>query len=227
MNSPKNTLNLIGQRFGKLLVIERAGSTEKGNSLWLCRCECGNEKVYAGTWLKNGSITSCGCGKQEQIDNAKKMLSTKHTIDNVQVPLVTKKVRTDSTTGHKGIVRKIKRGKERFEAYITVDKKRKYIGSSTDINKAIELRKEAEQKYYGDVIKKYNERMDKHMTHAEQSIKKIKAVLDSDLTAYRIAKEVGYASANPIHDLRKGKADINSMKISTAIEFEKLYKKLH
>lgn len=57
----------------------------------------------------------------------------------------------------------------------------------------------------------------------EQLIKKIKAVLDSDLTAYRIAKEVGYASANPIHKLRSGESDILKMQLSTAMAFEKLY----
>lgn len=64
------------------------------------------------------------------------------------------------------------------------------------------------------------------LTHAEKSIKKIQAILDSDLTAYRIAKEVGYSSANQIHNFRNGKSDITSMKLSTAIEFEKLYEKL-
>lgn len=63
------------------------------------------------------------------------------------------------------------------------------------------------------------------MKHAEKLINKIKAVLDSDLTAYRIAKEVGYAGANPVHDLRSGKSDIMGIKLNTAIKFEELYNK--
>lgn len=65
------------------------------------------------------------------------------------------------------------------------------------------------------------------MTHAEQSLDKIKKVLDSDLTAYRIAKEVGYSSANQIHKFRSGESDIESMKISTAIEFERLFEEIN
>ncbi len=59
--------------------------------------------------------------------------------------------------------------------------------------------------------------------HTMKLIKKIKAVLDSELTSYRIAKEVGYASANPIHKFRSGESDIEKMQIGTASAFEKLY----
>lgn len=159
-HTPANTLDLIGKEFGKLTVIERSGSTEKGNSLWLCKCECGNKVIARGTNLRRNEIISCGCESENQIKNAREKLNTDHTIDGVQVPLITKKVRSDSQTGHKGIYRRLKNGKERFESYITVDKKRKYIGSSTDINKAIEMRKKAEIEYYGDIIKDYNKRME-------------------------------------------------------------------
>lgn len=64
------------------------------------------------------------------------------------------------------------------------------------------------------------------MNNGEQLIEKIQTVLDSDLTAYRIAKEVGYAAANPVHDLRSGKVALKGIKLSTAIAFEKLYDKI-
>lgn len=161
--SPSNVLNLTGKKFGRLKVIMRAGTTDKGNSLWFCKCKCDNVGIYYGTGLKNGSITSCGCGKQGQIDNAKHALNTKHTVDGVQVPLITKKVRSDSDTGYKGVTRrKARKGrKERYEAYIRVDGKRIHLGSSTDINEAIQMRKDGEKKYYGEIIKKYDERMNK------------------------------------------------------------------
>lgn len=65
-----------------------------------------------------------------------------------------------------------------------------------------------------------------NMTHAEKSLERVKDVLNSDLTAYRIAKEVGYPSANMVHKFRDGTSDINSLKLSTAIEFERLYEKI-
>ena len=36
-------VDLTGQRFGNLTVIERRGSDKYKNALWLCKCDCGNE----------------------------------------------------------------------------------------------------------------------------------------------------------------------------------------
>lgn len=57
MSAPKN---LIGQKFGRLLVLKRADNF-KGRTYWLCQCECGNQKVIMGKLLLNGSTQSCGC----------------------------------------------------------------------------------------------------------------------------------------------------------------------
>ncbi len=52
--------DLIGQRFGRLVVIERAEN--HGNRIcWLCRCDCGREKIVRMTSLRIGDTSSCGC----------------------------------------------------------------------------------------------------------------------------------------------------------------------
>lgn len=60
--------NLIGQNFGRLIVIRQAGSNHRGRANWLCRCSCGSEKVILGDYLtrrnKKG-VLSCGCLQQE------------------------------------------------------------------------------------------------------------------------------------------------------------------
>lgn len=53
--------NLIGTRYGKLIIIARSGTANHGHSTWLCKCDCGNEKVIRATCLKRGNINSCGC----------------------------------------------------------------------------------------------------------------------------------------------------------------------
>ena len=55
-------LNLIGQKYGKLKVLERATNNKK-RSYWLCQCECGNTKVISGSHLrrKKEPTRSCGC----------------------------------------------------------------------------------------------------------------------------------------------------------------------
>lgn len=57
----KKAINEIGNKYGKLTVLERAGSNKRGRALWLCECECGNKKVFEGSQLRYGKITSCGC----------------------------------------------------------------------------------------------------------------------------------------------------------------------
>ena len=57
-------INLIGQKFGRLTVIEKAPS-RKGKTYWKCLCDCGEYKVVQTRHLKNGKIRSCGCLSNE------------------------------------------------------------------------------------------------------------------------------------------------------------------
>lgn len=54
-------LNLIGEKFGKLKVIEKMQNNKHGKTVWNCICECGVIKSYAGSDLKSGKTKSCGC----------------------------------------------------------------------------------------------------------------------------------------------------------------------
>ena len=53
-------IDLTGQRFGRLTVVERAG-TAGSNATWLCNCDCGNVKIVSARSLKTGNTKSCGC----------------------------------------------------------------------------------------------------------------------------------------------------------------------
>lgn len=57
--------DLTGQKFGRLTVIRREGSSRSGKATWLCRCECGNTTVVIGSCLINGNTSSCGCYQRE------------------------------------------------------------------------------------------------------------------------------------------------------------------
>ena len=54
-------IDLTGRKFGKLTVVERAGSNRHKHVLWLCQCECGKTKAYSAGQLKDGKATSCNC----------------------------------------------------------------------------------------------------------------------------------------------------------------------
>lgn len=55
--------NLKGMKVGHLTVISRASRNRQGSITWLCKCECGNQKVYSSDHLtrKKYPVQSCGC----------------------------------------------------------------------------------------------------------------------------------------------------------------------
>lgn len=59
-------IDISNNKFGKLTVLERAGS-DKGNALWKCICDCGNTIIVRGTSLRTGHTKSCGCLQKEKV----------------------------------------------------------------------------------------------------------------------------------------------------------------
>lgn len=53
--------DLKGQRFGRWTVIEPAITYPSKGTRWLCKCDCGKERVVAAQSLKRGRSKSCGC----------------------------------------------------------------------------------------------------------------------------------------------------------------------
>ena len=56
-------IDITGQQFGYLSVIERVGSDKSKRATWRCRCKCGND----GVRLRNGTVQSCGCLQIERV----------------------------------------------------------------------------------------------------------------------------------------------------------------
>jgi hypothetical protein len=59
-----NSADLIGQEFGRLVVVSRAGS-RNGHATWFCRCDCLGSKVVTTQALLSGATRSCGCLQRE------------------------------------------------------------------------------------------------------------------------------------------------------------------
>lgn len=65
-------IDLAGQRYGRLAVIEMAGRNEHNQRLWRCVCDCGNSAEVLGFLLRQGQSQSCGCLQREAIGNVNK-----------------------------------------------------------------------------------------------------------------------------------------------------------
>lgn len=62
------TSNLTGKRFGILTAVRmcypndlKTTKTTENRTHWLCRCDCGKERVVAAKYLLHGDSKSCGC----------------------------------------------------------------------------------------------------------------------------------------------------------------------
>lgn len=62
-------IDLTGQRFGRLVVIERVGVAKSGHALWSCVCDCGNHHTTTSNQLHSGA-KSCGCLQRERAAEA-------------------------------------------------------------------------------------------------------------------------------------------------------------
>lgn len=65
--SPANFIDLAGQRFGRLCVLERALTIRKWRPRWLCLCDCGQRIIVTGDCLRTGHTRSCGCFHRDQL----------------------------------------------------------------------------------------------------------------------------------------------------------------
>lgn len=72
-------IDITGQIFGKLTVIENAGKLDGRRYFWKCQCECGNLIVKPGASLRSGNTKSCGCGKYDGL----KKYNTQQTTDTL------------------------------------------------------------------------------------------------------------------------------------------------
>lgn len=59
-----NALDLSGQRFGKLVALERV-SSEKQGTIWRCDCDCGKTHDVLIGGLRSGRVISCGCSRRQ------------------------------------------------------------------------------------------------------------------------------------------------------------------
>lgn len=64
-------VDLIGKRFGRWTVTAIHAERYRSDGhhclvLWLCRCDCGTERVVIGSHLRRGKSTNCGCVRREK-----------------------------------------------------------------------------------------------------------------------------------------------------------------
>lgn len=67
-------IDIIGQRFGRLVAIKALGADSRRQIQWSCQCDCGGTAIVPSGRLRGGDTKSCGCLHNEGV--AQRM--TKH-----------------------------------------------------------------------------------------------------------------------------------------------------
>ena len=62
--SPEYYFDLIGEKHGKLTIIEIVGRNDKDRMIAKCRCDCGNECIKEIHEVCADKVGSCGCSRQ-------------------------------------------------------------------------------------------------------------------------------------------------------------------
>lgn len=154
---PKEPKDLVGQKFGRLTVLARAGKV-KYVYIWRCQCECGNIVEVSSESLNHGT-KSCGCLVSETNrikgkENLKKFTS-QDLIDGTSIKNITrKKTVKNNTSGYTGVTFDNKTNS--WLAQIGFKGKNYNLGRYKDKQEAIEARRKAEKELFGSFLEKLN-----------------------------------------------------------------------
>lgn len=55
-------IDITGERFNHLTALSYVPRKK-----WLCKCDCGNERIVCGSWLRSGKAFSCGCARRPRL----------------------------------------------------------------------------------------------------------------------------------------------------------------
>lgn len=59
------TNSLVGKKYGNLTIFKRLSTNAKYESNYVCKCDCGKEKIYRGKYILSGIVKSCGCARRK------------------------------------------------------------------------------------------------------------------------------------------------------------------
>ena len=154
-------MDIIGMKIGRLTVV--GNSSRKGYVV--CECSCGNTKtIRSNSLTMNNPVQSCGCIQRETARSHGSELARKNFAsfyaDSVKYNtnfhvIESNRLCSTNKSGVTGVWFNEKRGL--WEAYISVHKKRIFLGRYGKKEDAIHARKTAEEEYFKPLIQMKNE----------------------------------------------------------------------
>lgn len=146
-------LNLQGERYGRLTVLEPMIEKNGTVNYWKCQCDCGKQCFCHKESLRSGTTRSCGCLQEEQ--RKENMRNAIHFVDGTCVERIAcRRTFSNNTSGHRGVYR---RENNRWRASIGFQGKKYYLGTFEKYEDAVNARLEAEKELYDSFLSNYQE----------------------------------------------------------------------
>lgn len=151
-------VDMTGQKFGRLTVLHPVfmqKTASKKKMAWLCRCDCGKEKIVLRNNLISGRTKSCGCLHSEILRDISKEGTVCKVFNGTQIFAITpdRNPSVNNTSGRTGV--SWDKSKQRWRVAIGVQGKRINLGYFKNLEEAIDARAAGEQKYYAPIFSKY------------------------------------------------------------------------
>lgn len=67
--------DLTDKKISNLTFLKYVKNDKFGKAMWLCRCDCGKEKILNASAIKAYLTTSCGCNKQKALRKGYELIS--------------------------------------------------------------------------------------------------------------------------------------------------------
>jgi hypothetical protein len=159
----RKALDLTGQRFGRLVAVEKTDIRKDGKIVWKCICDCGNYCFVMSNILKRGMTNSCGClAKEISLKRIKsftneqlKVFQKPFCFEGTRLPNLTQKIAKNNKSGVKGVF--FEKNRSKYCARITFKRKVYRLGYFNNLSDAAAARKQAEENLFGNFLKWYEE----------------------------------------------------------------------
>lgn len=149
--------DLTGQRFGKWTVLKKSENKRNisnGETMYLCECDCGTVREIRRYSLVSGASKSCGCVSATYLAEMPTRVKKGHClVECTDLSLLTSKASANNVSGRRGVWYWPKR--EKWVAFITVNKKRHTLGYFDSFDDAAKARELGEEKYFSPILERY------------------------------------------------------------------------
>jgi len=148
-----NQNNIIGKRFGRLVVKAKTTQYSGKNIIYECLCDCGKTHYTTASSLTSGKVISCGCYKNELFD-VTKLRGNAGFADGTCVSMLTSSnISKRNTSGTRGVA--FDKSRNLWMAQIYFKGKRYYLGRYGNIIDAVKARKVAEDDIFDEFLEQH------------------------------------------------------------------------